>query len=254
MTSRTVVAIVQARMGSSRFPGKTLTDLGGVPLLGHVVRRARAAKLVDHVLVATTTESVDDPIVDWCRSQDIPCFRGPTENVLGRYRLAWETRPCDVVVRITADNAFGDPEVIDGVVGLVKSGASTFASNAAPPSFPEGLDVEAFTSEILKIADDQSTDAFEREHVTQFFHRRPDLFPCANFGAPENNSRFRVTIDYPQDFALAREIVAALGSDQPYGWRTLVQFLTSHPDIASLNASVPRSAMHKGNPRPANAA
>ena len=147
-----VLAIIQARMGSSRFPGKTLAEISGRPMLWHVVRLARAARTVDEVMVATTCAASDDQIASFCLREGIACFRGSEDDVLDRFYQASKEKHADVVVRITADCPLIDSEVIDRVVARFQEGGSDYASNTLRYTYPDGLDTEVFSFVALERA------------------------------------------------------------------------------------------------------
>ena len=147
-----VVAIVQARMGSTRLPGKVLMDISGWSMLWHVVNRVRQAKWVDKVVVATSGSVSDDPVATLCEQEGIPCFRGSEDDVLDRYYQAAKWIGANVIVRITADCPLIDPYVVDDVVKHYVDGDYDYVSNTAPPTFPDGLDIEVFSFEALERA------------------------------------------------------------------------------------------------------
>ena len=145
-----VNAIIQARCGSTRFPNKVFADIDGKPLLWHSVNRLYAAKNIDEVIIATTVNSKDDQIEKWCKENDVKCYRGSENDVLNRYFSASKAFPSDVVVRITSDDPFKEPSVIDQVIAKLLTGDYDLVTNNFPPSFPEGFDCEAFTFKALE--------------------------------------------------------------------------------------------------------
>ena len=163
-----VNAIIQARCGSTRFPNKVFAMIDGKPLLWHVVNRLTYAKKIDDIVVATTINSKDDKIEKWCKENNIHCYRGREEDVLNRYYSASEAFPSDYVVRITADDPFKEPKVIDAVIAKLIEENYDHVTNNLPSSFPEGLDCEAFRKEALDRSEKEAETAFEREQVTQY--------------------------------------------------------------------------------------
>ena len=194
----TVVAIVQARMTSTRLAGKVLADIDGAPMLARVVERVSAAGLVSRVWVACTDLGTDDPIVECCRGLEVPVFRGSEADVLGRYVGAATAAGAEVVVRVTADCPLLDPEVIDRVVAALAPGID-YASNVLERSFPRGLDVEAFRATALARMDQLARSTAAREHVTIGVRlEHPDLFTTANVRSPTDDSDLRWTVDTPR--------------------------------------------------------
>lgn len=241
-----IVAIVQARMASTRLPGKSLALLAGAPLIAHVCARAATARSVDNVVLATTIDPSDDPLVNWAAGAGVTCVRGPVDDVLGRYALAARSVPAGgAVLRVTADDPFKDPDVIDETVDLFRREKLDFAYNNKPPSFPEGLDSEVFTVSALREADRVATDPYEREHMTQHLYRNPDRFRQANLAYARDISNLRWTIDTPADLAMARAVYDALGaSGKVFRMAEILDLIERRPEIAHMNAEEKRSAMY----------
>ena len=227
-------------MGSTRLPGKALADLGGRPILEHLVRRVRRAKTIDELIVATTDRPADDAIASLCGRLGIRCYRGDEDDVLRRFLGAIEGTHADVVVRITADCPLVDPAVIDLVVlGLARANAD-YASNGLERSWPRGFDAEAFRADALRVADKLARAPHEREHVTPAIYEHPERFRLVNVLAPPGARapELRVCVDTAEDLEAVRRIVA--GTDDPDGLRAeeIVGFLRSHPEVRALNAQV----------------
>jgi len=241
-----IIAIVQARMASTRLPGKSLALLAGAPLIAHACARAAAAQSIDKVVLATTIDPSDDPLVNWAAGAGVTCVRGPVDDVLGRYALAARSVPsADAVLRVTADDPFKDPDVIDATVDLFRRESLDFTYNNKPPSFPEGLDSEVFTVAALREADRVATDPYEREHMTQHFYRNPARFRQANFAYARDISHLRWTIDTPADLAMARAVYDALGaSGKVFRMAEILDLIECRPEIARINAKEKRSAMY----------
>ena len=204
------VAIIQARNGSTRLPAKTLRILHDRPLLEHIIERVAAAGLVGETVVATSTNVEDDPIEELARRMQVGLFRGSETDVLARYHGAASACGADVIVRVTADDPFKDPEVIDHAVSLLASGKHDYCSNTIVPTFPEGIDIEAFTFEALDKAFREAVLTSEREHVTPYIWKRPERFRVRNFRNAEDLSGLRWTIDYQADFEFAQTIYRRL--------------------------------------------
>ncbi|MFC4451586.1 cytidylyltransferase domain-containing protein [Halorussus aquaticus] len=213
MRDRTV-AIVQARMGSTRLPEKVLADIGDEPMLWHVHERARSASLVDDVVVATSTESQDDAVAEFCEERGITYNRGSEEDVLDRYYETATDTDADVVVRITGDCPFLSPPVLDRVVRTYENGEADYVTNTLEYTHPDGLDVEVFGYEALERAWNEADDPAEREHVT-YYLRESDEFSSQNvenvvdtsmYEFTDEDTILRWTVDYPADLEFVRAV------------------------------------------------
>ena len=233
-----IVALIQARMGSTRFPGKTLADLSGHPMLWHVVHRARMAKLVDKVVVATSDHASDDVIAKFCESENIACFRGSEEDVLDRFYQAAKLYGADAVVRVTADCPLIDATVIDKVIGRFQQGDCDYACNILRYTYPDGLDVEVFSFAALECAWKESSNPADREHVTVYLLNRK--FRAANVESdlPVSPNEFRWTVDYPSDLEFVRKIYAELSPQGEFGFREILELLKERPDLAATQTNV----------------
>lgn len=243
----TVNAIIQARCGSTRFPNKVFADINGKPLIWHVVNRLTYAETIDKIIVATTTNEKDDKIEAWCNENGIACFRGNETDVLDRYYSASLRFPSDVVVRITADDPFKEPSVIDAVVSKLVNEGYDHVTNNLPPTWPEGLDCEAFTFAALKKSQESANDPFEREHVTQYIYHNPDKFKIANYSSERDLSYLRWTIDNELDYEMVKVIYAHWdcqnGNILLLG--DILNILNKYPEISEINSNIERSAMYK---------
>ncbi|MCC6563344.1 glycosyltransferase family protein [Candidatus Uhrbacteria bacterium] len=237
-----VVCVIQARMGSTRLPGKTLMLLGGKPLLWHVVDRCRRAKKIDEVVVATTTAQADDAVAEFCAQEGFACFRGSEDNVLARYHGAAKEHGATTVIRVTGDCPLIDPETLDACVEAFSGGAFDYLSNALPGdrTYPRGLDVEVFSFAALDKAFQNATETYEKEHVAPYIWENKNgefrIAPIVQ-APPEFTRPFRLTVDYPEDFQVMTKIYDALSPEGAYvDTRAAFAFLDQHPDIAQLNA------------------
>jgi len=243
--SRTV-AIIQARMGSSRLPGKVLADIKGRSMLERVVRGARRARLVDQVVVATTTDARDEVVVAECARLGVPAFRGSENDVLDRYHGAARAFEADTVVRITSDCPLIDPALIDRVVGELFRQQADYASNTLVLSYPRGLDAEAFTMASLATAWESATVSYERVHVTPFLYRRPTLFKLVNVACEEDVSALRWTVDTPDDLKLVRGIFDRLAPMDDPGWEDVLGVVRREPELREINGHVRQKALEEG--------
>lgn len=239
MTGATV--IVQARMGSTRLPGKVLKPILGRPMFSYQLERLRAAQRVERIVVATTTEPADAAIVDFCSAEQVPCVRGSETDVLSRYALAaaeWNAR---TVVRVTADCPLIDPELIDEAIRQFAeaNGAYHYVSNMLQPTWPYGMAVEVFPREVLEEADREATQPAEREHVTPFIYWRPQRYRLKSLTRQPDLSQHRWTVDTPEDFELIGRILQALYPDNPrFTLQDVLTLLERHPSWSDINRHV----------------
>lgn len=235
-------AVIQARMGSTRLPGKVLRDLKGMTVLEHVVRRVRSAKAVPHLVVATTTESSDDPIVRLCCDLGIDCYRGSGDDVLDRFYRAAVEYGLDVVVRVTADDPFKDPDVIDRAVQEFLSGNFDYVSNTIQPTYPEGLDIEVFSFDSLRTAHSQASLPSEREHVTPYIWKHGELFRLHSFSLDVNLSAMRWTLDDERDWEFVQAVYDALyDEDRVFRMQDILDLLLRRPELMAINTGTERN-------------
>lgn len=230
------VAIIQARMGSSRLPGKVLADVAGKPMLWHVVNRAGRARLVDEVVIATSDLVADKPIADFCQREGLACFRGSENDVLDRFFHASKAHGADVVVRITADCPLLDPGIVDKVISRFREDGQDYVTNVLNYTYPDGLDVEVFSATALERAWREARKASEREHVTPYL-RASGRFRIANV---ENESgigteRYRWTVDEPADLEFVREVFDAFAEKPFFGMGDVLALLEQRPELLRLN-------------------
>src|SRR5579864_622730 len=240
-----VTAIVQARMGSTRLPGKVLMNLGSVTVLGRVVQRLQRAALIHECVVATTAALADDAIVDECQRLNVPVFRGSEHDVLDRYLQAARHFGSDAIVRITSDCPLIDPEVVDNVVRGLTEQRAEFACNVLTRTYPRGLDVEAFTIEALEKAWRDSNQPHQREHVTPLFYERIQIFRVASVHEKQDFSHYRWTLDTPDDLRLIREIYSHFYNDH-FGWRDVIALMERLPELPAINARVVQKSVQDG--------
>jgi spore coat polysaccharide biosynthesis protein SpsF len=240
-----IVAIIQARMGSTRLPGKVLKDLAGDTVLARVVSRTRRAKLVQQVVVATSDLPADDAIAQECNRLSVACFRGDEADVLDRYFRAAQQFSADGIVRITSDCPLIDPELIDATVQAFLEGRADYCTNALVVRYPRGLDVEVFTFEALARAEDCAKEAYQRTHVTPYFYENPGLFNIASLTADADYSDLRWTLDTIEDLEMLREIYDRL-EGRDLGWREVLDLIKNTPELARINSSVRQKELKEG--------
>jgi spore coat polysaccharide biosynthesis protein SpsF len=268
-----ILAIIQARMSSSRLPGKVLLDISGQPMLMRVISRTRKARTLDGVVVATTIDPADDPIEGMCTEQEYPCYRGSLQDVLDRYYQAARIYGADVIVRITGDCPVIDPEIIDATVKIFFTEAeSGFAATRLPPpwrrTLPIGLDVEVVSFASLERAWIEADQPFHREHVMPFFYEGtpPDLhvragerknhasepsptwyvahgtslrgFKVAVLNHDPDYGDLRWTVDTPDDLTLLRQIFAHFPGRETFPWQDILALFEREPDLGRINSAV----------------
>jgi len=239
------VAVIQARTGSTRLPGKVLLPLGGTTVLEHVLARVGRAP-VDAAVVATTTLADDDPIVAMAAAHDWPVVRGSEVDLLERYLDAAREHDADIVVRITSDCPLVDPEVIGDVIATRERERADYASNSLEPrTFPRGLDVEVVTREALERAGREDQDPASREHATPYIYRHPEAFRLAGLWLPTDLSHHRWTLDTPEDYALIERIYGGF-ADDTFAWREALALVAMHPEWSALNRDVPQKVVPGG--------
>jgi len=225
-----ILAVLQARVSSSRLPRKVLKPILGEPMLFRQIERIRRSKRLDQLVVATSTDPSDDPLAEACQSRGIALARGSLNDVLQRFVDACGPYAPDTVVRLTGDCPLFDWEVLDQTIELFQSGGYDYACNCEPPTFPDGLDAEVMRYDALLQAHKESVLPSEREHVTQFIRKRPERFRLGNLVSPQDLSALRWTVDEPEDFAFVEAVYTELYAAKP-------DFLSA--DILELMARVP---------------
>ena len=241
-SKKNIVAIIQARNGSTRLKNKIMKDVAnGKSLIDMVVKRAIKTSLVDFIVVATTVNSEDDCLVQWCNDNDIKVFRGSERNVLDRYYKCAVKYNADTVVRITADDPFKDPQVNDHAIKLLIDNKYDYVSNTINPSYPEGLDIEVFTFSALKSAYKNAILESEKEHVTPYIWKNKDKFKIFNFSHSENISHLRWTIDYEEDLEFVRHVCGKLDNSDSFLMKDVMKVLKENPEITKKQKNVIRN-------------
>jgi len=242
-----IVAIIQARMSSTRLPGKVLLDLGGRTVLSRMVERVKRSKLVNRVVVATTLDPMDNPIIHLCEQENIDVFRGSLPDVLDRYYQAARFYKADILVRLTGDCPLIDPDLIDRTIkALIDSGAD-FSCNRLPPpfgrTFPIGLDVEACTFAALERAWNEAIEKHDREHVLPYLYEVEGRFKVIQLNHNEDLGHLRWTLDTPEDYALLREVISRLDNRNDFSWLEVLELFKSDPALAEVNQAIQHKTM-----------
>ena len=237
------LAVLQARMSSSRLPGKVMLPLLGQPMIGRQIERIRRARLIDELVVATSTDPADDVLADYVGSLGVAVVRGPLDDVLARFVLAIEQFEPDAVVRLTADCPLTSPAVIDQVIEQFLAADVDYCSNTLQPTYPDGLDTEVVRPAALLAVAAGSVDVAVHEHVTLGVYRRAELFSLANVRGEEDLADLRWTVETPEDFAFVEEVYAALyPSDPLFDLPEILQLLEERPALVRSSADEVRNA------------
>ncbi len=239
-----ILVVIQARMGSSRLPGKVLMTLVDQPVIQWVYERASLIPGVNEVVVATTTAVTDDVLARWCEAHGFPVFRGSEEDVLARYLECARAYDGDAIVRITADCPLLDPAASGDVVkAFLDAQPCAYASNTQPPTFPDGLDTEVISREALEISGREAAAAYDREHVTAFVREHPQRFPSVSVLCEADLSEHRWTLDELRDLSFLAAVVERLRGEQASGSMSeILEILAAEPGLSALNAGIARNA------------
>lgn len=236
-----IILIVQARMGSTRLPGKIFKEILEKPLLYYEIERLRQVKKVDAIVIATTINPIDHAVVDFCHLEQIPLYRGSEEDVLDRFYQAAKSFSADVIVRVTGDCPLIDPKIIDAVIDCYLQSYPNFqyVSNTLHRSYPRGLDVEVFSFDALKKAAKEAILPSEREHVTPYIYSHPKEFALENVVHTPNESNHRWTVDTDEDFELISRILSVLYPIKPnFDMNDVLNLLRKYPEWKKINAHI----------------
>ena len=237
-----ILAILQARISSSRLYGKVLKPILGKPMLEHQIDRVRQSHKINELIVATSNDPGDNEIETLCQKIKVPCYRGNLNNVLDRFYQSAKTYKPEHIVRITGDCPLIDPEIIDNVITYYFNNEFDYTSNALQPTFPDGLDVEIFRFSILEKAWKEATLPSQLEHVTPFIYNQPDQFNIGNYSNTENLSHMRWTVDEPEDFKFVTRIYEELYMTNPeFRMRDILALLQRNPELSMINCKFKRN-------------
>ncbi|MHC8517591.1 cytidylyltransferase domain-containing protein [Sporosarcina sp. ITBMC105] len=236
-----VVAIIQARMDSTRLPGKVLKTVLNKTLLEYQLERVQRSRLIDEIIIATTRDSADEDIVKWCKKNSVGVYRGSEHDVLARYYEAAIEYKADVIVRLTSDCPLIDFEVVDQVIQLYLDmrGEIDYASNTLERTFPRGMDTEVFSFSALQKAYANAVSKNEREHVTTFIYKNPHIFKIQGLTYSYNLSKYRWTVDTEEDFELIRQILLNIYPNNPtFVLKDLIELVERNPSWNDINAHI----------------
>lgn len=235
------VLIIQARMKSSRLPGKVLLPLRDKPMLEWVIERASKSQVIDCCMVATTTDPADDPIQTWCDGHGVLIYRGSHFDVLDRYYQAALSAGADVIIRVTADCPLIDPALIDELFAFYRKEEADFAANRLPPpwhrTYPIGLDAEIVSMPMLEKAWNEASEKYEREHVMPWFYDTPGRCKVSIMDDPEDYGQHRWTVDTPEDYQMMKLLFEKLDDPLTASWHDVLKIIESDPSLEMINAA-----------------
>jgi spore coat polysaccharide biosynthesis protein SpsF len=234
-----ILAIVQSRMNSKRFPGKVMRPILGKPLIGYILERLSQSKKIDKIILATSINKENDTLCDYTISSGHGVFRGSEEDVLERYHVAAKKYEAKTIVRITGDCPLIDPEICDKLIQFYFDEKADYA--ILSPNFAEGLDCEVFSTKLLEKAYLSALSKSEREHVTLFYRNNPDIFNIKTLSNDQDDSQYRVTVDNHEDFDVVESIIRHFMPDPNISWAETKNFLKKRPDIVAKNSNIERN-------------
>jgi spore coat polysaccharide biosynthesis protein SpsF len=238
-----ISAIVQARMGSTRLPGKVLMGLGTKTVLARVVNRLRRATRIDEIVIATSDSVADDVIVRECQQLGVSSFRGSEDDVLDRYYQVARACGAGAIARITCDCPLIDPQLVDETVQIFQHQCADYGSNVFPRTYPRGLDTEVFTVAALEQAWRDAREPCEREHVTPYFYQHPELFKLVSRRGLIDYSQYRWALDTVEDLELLRKIYARFSNQDDFSWGDVIQLMEREPELAEVNSCAVQKAL-----------
>ena len=241
-----VGAVIQARTGSTRLPGKILEPIEGFPLLGWCVERLRLAKTVDRVVVATSDHVADDAVQALGQDLGFGVFRGSEDDVLARFSGAVQYFGFDHAVRVCGDSPFVDPGLVDALVRAYLAAEVDYASNVGTRSYPRGLDCEVFSAEGLAKVDALAKRPFERAHVTPYFYQNPEVFSLLNVPGANDYSQYRWCVDEPVDLAMVRALAGRFDGRRDFSWTEALAVVESDSALGGMNAQVEQKKLEQG--------
>jgi len=241
-----IVATIEARMTSTRLPGKVLLEANGKPMLAHLISRLRIVPSVKEIILATTVNKADEPLAEFARRAGVAFFRGSEDDVMGRVVGAAESASADIIVEITGDCPIIDPAIIEQAIQMFLHNKCDYAGNAHARSYPDGMDTQVFRLETLKKSYAMTTDRSEREHVSLHMRRHPELFAHVHLIAPPDLywPELGLTLDTYDDYILLKRIIEHFGDLNPtFSCKEVIAFLENNPDFANINEHIKRKCI-----------
>jgi len=228
------IAIIQVRMGSTRLPGKVLKKLNGITILESLLNQLNYSRLLNDKIIATTLNSEDDVIVNFCESKGIKCFRGSVNDVLDRYHKCAKKFSINTIIRITSDCPLMDPQVVDDVIDFYLKNSYDYVNNFYKRTYPYGNDVEIFSLKVLEKVWEKATKLSEREHVTPYIYNNPDEFSLGWIENKENLSEFHWTVDRKEDLIFVQKIFKKI-SKRPILMKDIIDVIKDDPSLLEIN-------------------
>jgi len=230
-----ITCIIQARMGSSRLPGKVMQKISeNKTVIDFVVDQLQESKMIEKIIVAIPDQIEDNVTYDHLISRNISTYRGSLNNVLDRFYQCANSNSSSIIIRITADCPLIDPDIVDKVIKKFIENKFDYVANTHPRTFPYGTETEVFSFNALKIAWEETDDEFDKEHVTPYFYKNPDKFKIGNFSQKTNQSNYRWTIDYEEDLEFVKKVVHKIQKN-PILTQHIVDLLEKNPEIVKIN-------------------
>jgi spore coat polysaccharide biosynthesis protein SpsF len=236
-----IAAIIQARMTSTRLPGKIMLKTCNKTFLHHMIDRVKHSKTLDKIVIATTINKTDDVIEIFCRENDIFCYRGSEEDLLDRYKMAADAVSADLVVRLTSDTPLMDPTVIDKIVNIYQNNQYDLVSNnlPLPRTYPDGMNVEVFSHKILNEIHKEAKKHSDREHVTFFLTMHPEKYKIHRVDYEIDISKYRFNLDYSEDYDFLKSVFEGMYHSNPlFTLEDIIEWLNEHPEILKLNKDI----------------
>ncbi|RDW20775.1 cytidylyltransferase domain-containing protein [Oceanobacillus chungangensis] len=234
-----VIGIIQARMTSTRLPGKVMKTVNGTTLLEYQLERVKRSKRLDQIIVATTNNGTEQPIVDLCRDLNITIYQGSEEDVLERYYQTAKKHHADIIVRMTSDCPLIDPKVIDKIIKFYLDNNYDYVSNTQIRSFPRGMDTEVFSMDNLEAAYLKASEDYEKEHVTPYFYLNPNLYSIGQFVSKPDTSKYRLTVDTEEDFELISTLIKELYPVNPlFTLNDIIEEMQNQPHLIDINKHI----------------
>lgn len=230
-----IIAIIQARMGSTRLPGKVMMEVLGRPMLFHFIERLKRAGKIDEIVIAMPDSPENEPIAALGQEMGIPVFNGSEEDVLDRFYQCARTYEADIIVRVTSDCPLVDPVIVDSTIEIFLSGDFDYVSNNLERSLPHGLDTEVFSFRALEKAWKEGNTKRHREHVSPYMKDSPGIFRHGNYKYPEDHSNMRWTVDFPEDLEFVRRVFESFGRND-FSMEDILELLEKNPDLEKINA------------------
>ena len=236
-----IVAIIQARMNSSRLPGKVLMPIMERPMLWHVAHRIKKGRLINKLVIATTITKKDEAIVRFCKKNNLDFYKGNEENVLDRYYQTAKIFKAETILRITADCPLIDPKVLDGIIKfyIARKDKIDYVSNTLKRTYPHGLDAEIFSFKVLERIWQEAKEPYQKEHVTPYIYEHPEKFCIGNIKNHKNYSYLRWTVDTEKDLKFVREIYKRLyKNNRIFCMQEILNLLKKEPQLLKINKGV----------------